>query len=133
MATTNFDRVGRALELLRTGLGPFVEREVKSAIATQALSAERVRGFVEDPMLANKAITDWDASALLKLMWDIWNEVFRRTLGLPSAAWCQKCATGATSGRTNSRSRATMPTVRWIRRLGCWWLYQHRRLMKLKR
>ncbi|MFZ4624630.1 MAG: Swt1 family HEPN domain-containing protein, partial [Rhodoferax sp.] len=81
MATTNFDRVGRALELLRAGLGPFVEREIRSAIATNALSAERVRGFIEDPMLANKAITEWDASALLKLMWDTWNEVFRRTLG----------------------------------------------------
>ena len=81
MATTNFDRVGRALELVRSGLGPFVEREIRSAIATNALSADRVRGYVEDPMLANKSITEWDASALLKLMWDIWNEVFRRTLG----------------------------------------------------
>jgi hypothetical protein len=38
----------------------------------------------------------------LKLMWDTWNEVFRKTLGLPSAAWCRKSGTGATSGRTSS-------------------------------
>ena len=30
MATTNHERVGKALELLKTGLGPFVEREFKA-------------------------------------------------------------------------------------------------------
>ena len=29
MATTNHERVGKALELLKIGLGPFVEREVQ--------------------------------------------------------------------------------------------------------
>ena len=81
MAITNFDRVGKALELLKAGLGPFVEREIKSAITVNTLSPERVRGFIEDPMLANKPITEWDSSALLKLMWDVWNDVFRHTLG----------------------------------------------------
>ena len=31
MAITNHERVGKAMELLRTGLGAFVEREIKSA------------------------------------------------------------------------------------------------------
>ena len=30
MAITNQERVGKAMELLRTGLAPFVEREFKS-------------------------------------------------------------------------------------------------------
>jgi hypothetical protein len=81
MTISNFDRVGKALELLKAGLGPFVEREIKSAIAVNTLSPERVRSFIEYPMLANKPITEWDSSALLKLMWDVWNDVFRHTLG----------------------------------------------------
>ncbi|MBI4756762.1 MAG: ATP-binding protein [Betaproteobacteria bacterium] len=81
MATTNHERVGKALELLKAGLGPFVEREIKTAIAANALSMQKVKGFVDDPNLANKGIVEWDAAALLKLMWETWNEVFRRTLG----------------------------------------------------
>ena len=81
MAITNYERVGKALELLRAGLGPFVDREIKAAIATNTLSMQRVRGFVEDPNLASKPIAEWDAAALLKLMWDTWNEVFKKPLG----------------------------------------------------
>ena len=29
MAITNHERVGKALDLLKAGLGPFVEREIK--------------------------------------------------------------------------------------------------------
>ena len=81
MAITNHERVGKALELLKTGLGPFVEREIKAAIAAKTLSMAKVKGFVDDPILANKSIGEWDAAALLKLMWETWNEVFRKTLG----------------------------------------------------
>ena len=81
MATTNHERVGKALELLKTGLGPFVEREIKAAIAVNTLSMAKVKGFVDDPNLGNKSIGEWDAAALLKLMWETWNEVFRKTLG----------------------------------------------------
>ncbi len=81
MAITNHERVGKALELLKTGLGPFVEREIKAAIAVNTLSMAKVKGFVDDPNLGNKSIGEWDAAALLKLMWETWNEVFRKTLG----------------------------------------------------
>ena len=81
MAITNHERVGKALELLKAGLGPFVEREIKSAIAASTISMPKVKGFVDDPNLANKSIPEWDAAALLKLMWETWNEVFRKTLG----------------------------------------------------
>ncbi|MEO8411712.1 MAG: Swt1 family HEPN domain-containing protein, partial [Propionivibrio sp.] len=81
MAITNHERVGKALDQLKAGLAPFVAREVKAAIAAHALSLPRVKGFVDDPILANKSIEDWDASALVKLMWETWNDVFRKTLG----------------------------------------------------
>ncbi|MGB4226559.1 MAG: Swt1 family HEPN domain-containing protein, partial [Candidatus Dechloromonas phosphoritropha] len=81
MAITNFERVGKTLELLKSGLAPFVEREIKAAIAANSLSMQKVRAFVDDPILANKTMGEWDVAALLKLMWETWNEVFRRTLG----------------------------------------------------
>ncbi len=81
MAITNHERVGKALELLKAGLGPFVEREIKTAIEANALSMQKVKGFLDDPMLGNKGIVEWDAAALLKLMWETWNEVFRKPLG----------------------------------------------------
>ena len=79
MAITNHERVGKALEILKTGLAPFVEREIKSAIASNSISMARVREFVDDPKLGNKSIGEWDAAALLKLMGDTWGDVFRRT------------------------------------------------------
>ena len=38
MAITNFERVGKTLELQKAGLAPFVEREIKAAIAANSLS-----------------------------------------------------------------------------------------------
>ncbi len=38
MVTTNNERVGKALELLRAGLGPFVERELMNAYGAEAHS-----------------------------------------------------------------------------------------------
>lgn len=81
MALTNRDRVGKALELLREGLAPYVEREVQEAVRAGAVNMETVRRFAEDPLLKNKLITEWDAASLLKLMWESWNDVFRKTLG----------------------------------------------------
>jgi predicted AAA+ superfamily ATPase len=81
MAVTNHERVGKALEYLKAGLGPFVEREVKAAIASNTVSMQKVKGFVDDPILAKKSIGEWDSAALLKLMWETWNDVFRKTLG----------------------------------------------------
>jgi predicted AAA+ superfamily ATPase len=80
MAITNHERVGKAMELLKQGLGPFVEREFKSSYKERAL-AEATRYLGEDRILAKKGISEWDAAGLLKLMWESWNDVFRRTLG----------------------------------------------------
>src|ERR1017187_6585200 len=80
MAVTNHERVGKAMDILKQGLGPFVEREFKSSYKDRAL-AEATRYMGEDRLLAKKGIGEWDAAGLLKLMWESWNDVFRRTLG----------------------------------------------------
>ena len=80
MAITNQDRVGKAMELLRVGLAPFVEREFKNQHATQAAEAAR-RYFSDDRTVGRKTVAEWDVAALLKLMWEAWNEVFAKILG----------------------------------------------------
>ena len=80
MAITNQERVGKAMELLRIGLAPFVEREFKSLHQAQAIDVAR-RYFGDDRAIGKKPVADWDVAALLKLMWEAWNEVFGKTLG----------------------------------------------------
>jgi predicted AAA+ superfamily ATPase len=80
MAITNHERVGRALELLRVGLAPYVERELKSAYKGKAQEqAEVLTDNAKD--LLDKAITEWDVAGLLKLMIAGWELVFKKTLG----------------------------------------------------
>jgi hypothetical protein len=80
MAITNHERVGNALDLLRAGLGPFVEREIKAAMK-DGVNVPALQALASDPIIKDKPITDWDAALLLKAMWESWNEVFRKTLG----------------------------------------------------
>ena len=80
MAITNQERVGKAMELLRAGLAPFVEREYNSKYGVKA--AEQARKYLRDDSALNqKAIADWDVAALLNLGWEAWNDVFSKTLG----------------------------------------------------
>lgn len=80
MAMTNHERVGKALDLLKAGLAPFVEREFQSAYSG-ASTAEAARFLGEDRLNAKRPIEEWDVAALLKLMWEAWNEIFRKPLG----------------------------------------------------
>jgi predicted AAA+ superfamily ATPase len=82
VAITNQERVGKAMDLLKAGLQPFVERELKAQhaqgwldIVRQSVSDSQVRLFEE-----GKA-PRWDAASLLAVLWNQWNTVFRRTLG----------------------------------------------------
>jgi predicted AAA+ superfamily ATPase len=81
MAITNQERVGKAMDLLRTGLAPFVERELKAADKSGAVRMDAITRYADDPKLRNRPIAQWDVAALLKLMGDTWNDVFKRTLG----------------------------------------------------
>jgi predicted AAA+ superfamily ATPase len=67
------------MEALQAGLGPFVERELENVFKSRALQeALRIAG---DERMARQRPRDWDVAALLKIMWEAWNDVFRRTLG----------------------------------------------------
>ena len=80
MAISNQERVGKALEQLKAGLAPFVDREFTSLYKEKAL--EEANQYVRDPrQKTDHPFTEWDAAALLKLMWDAWNSVFRQVLG----------------------------------------------------
>jgi len=80
MAITNHERIGKTMDLLKAGLAPFVEQEFVAVHAGAALSkARQIMG--EDRLLGNKPLSEWDSTALLKLMWEAWNDVFGRVLG----------------------------------------------------
>src|SRR5437867_3170154 len=81
MAMTNHERVGKALDLLKVGLGPFIEREFTSVYKDRALAEARRLLPADDRLNSSRPIDQWDAAVLLKVMWDAWNEVFGRTLG----------------------------------------------------
>jgi predicted AAA+ superfamily ATPase len=82
MAITNHERVGKALSLLKDGLRPFVERELKSqyqqgwfdelkaSLPPQQLS---FAGTEEEPF--------GDIAVVLAVLWNQWNTVFKKTLG----------------------------------------------------
>ncbi len=79
MAMSNRDRVRKGLDELKTGLTPFVERELKSKLGSY---------WVEEITTRSKAIRrqadgqiHWDSQALLKAMVDNWQGVFRYVLG----------------------------------------------------
>src|SRR4029077_19457185 len=72
MAVTNRDRVSKGLELLASGLRPFVERELKARLAASWETTGR-----ESSQKVN-----WDdPQTLLGSMLDHWNTVFRDSLG----------------------------------------------------
>ena len=82
MAITNHERVGKALDLLKEGVRPFVEREMKAQYQQawfeefrQALPPQQISFFPDE------AGARWDAAAVLAAIWGKWNEVFRKTLG----------------------------------------------------
>ena len=81
MADTNNERVGKALDLLKEGLSPFVAREMKTALSSSQVSASDLRRFTTDPMLSKRPVAEWDVAGLLALMWETWNQVFREILG----------------------------------------------------
>jgi len=80
MAVTNEEQVGRALDVLRTGLAPFVEREFAASYG-ECVHDELRRRLGEDRVVGQKPVGEWDAAVLLRVLWDSWNDVFRKTLG----------------------------------------------------
>ncbi len=81
MALSNYDRVGKTMEILKAGLAPFVEREVYARLSARD-AEEMITDFANGGRnLSGKSINQWDVAALLNFMWIKWNEIYSRTLG----------------------------------------------------
>jgi predicted AAA+ superfamily ATPase len=81
MAITNYERVGKSLELLRDGLRPFIERELSAKYGKYWIT-KSTEGWQNDPNWPEGAdLPNLDAAIILRVMWEQWNEVFRNTLG----------------------------------------------------
>lgn len=80
MAITNRERIEKAMDLLRQGLAPYVAREFKSMYQDGAGNEAR-RYMTDDRNIGKKPLEEWDVSALVRLLWESWNDVFGRTLG----------------------------------------------------
>jgi hypothetical protein len=72
-----------ALDALTDALRPYVEERLKATHGDDWVAVVR-KGFQSDRQQQDLSdeIGNWDAHALLSVMWDHWNSVFRRHLGL---------------------------------------------------
>lgn len=78
MALSNRERVGKGMDLLATGLQPFVERELKSKLGANWASV------VDVGRNSGRNINWLDPLVLLNAMCNHWREVFDATLGKES-------------------------------------------------
>jgi len=81
MAITNSERVGKALDLLKDGLRPYVERELKATYKDRWIETARP-SFPDwqQPGKEGKGL-NWDTQALLQVMCELWNDCFKKILG----------------------------------------------------
>ncbi len=84
MTISNADRVGKAIELLRDGLFPFIKREMQATYGKEWDT--RAAKILEERALLRGANPDLpsgslDFQAMVTLLLQQWEEVFRRTLG----------------------------------------------------
>ena len=75
MSVSNYDRIGKALKLLNSALAPYVAAEFKRVFPDDAVKT--AKGYFIDVRGLDDDMSKWDSSAVLKAMWDGWNDVFR--------------------------------------------------------
>jgi predicted AAA+ superfamily ATPase len=75
------------MDLLRDGLAPFVEREIEARAKKSPGLMAQVTQSAEAARVADKHYGAWDVAALLKLMADVWQTVFRSVLGQTERSW----------------------------------------------
>lgn len=82
MAITNYERVGKVLNLLKDGLRPFVERELKAQYQQGWLQEAKTSLSPQQMSIAGtEAEPLGDVANVLAIIWNEWNAVFRKTLG----------------------------------------------------
>jgi hypothetical protein len=82
MVITNRERVGRALELLKRGLRPYLEREIRAAYKERWEEVARERLPARSRELNAGKPLNRDTQVLLQVMCDrdIWRDCFQGTL-----------------------------------------------------
>jgi hypothetical protein len=73
-------QIATAMDLLTEGLTPYVEVKLR-AIHRENWVRAASNSFRDDRVRSQGSGIDWDAHALLTVMWDQWNAVFRNELG----------------------------------------------------
>ena len=82
MAVTNYERVGKVLNLLKDGLRPFVERELKAQYQQGWLAELKTSLSPQQLSFAGtEAEPLGDIATVLAVIWNQWNTVFKKTLG----------------------------------------------------
>ncbi|URR36250.1 Swt1 family HEPN domain-containing protein [Thermosynechococcus sp. HN-54] len=81
MSISNYERVGRALNLLLEGLYLFVEREMKASYGDRWLQevAQCLPEYNQNK--SSEEVLQRDVSAVLIVIWEKWHDVFKKTLG----------------------------------------------------
>ncbi len=102
MAISNIERIGKGLAILRAGLAPYIQRELKNFHKERWL-VTGVQAVLENNM-GREALTGagtpeerfarLDIQALLVILWENWNNVFKNDWAL-RAQLCQRTARGA--------------------------------------
>ncbi|MGA8030571.1 MAG: Swt1 family HEPN domain-containing protein [Bryobacteraceae bacterium] len=81
MAITNSERVGKALDVLKDGLRPYVERELKATYKDRWIDTARP-SFPDWQHTGKEGKgLNWDIQALLQVMCELWNDCFKKILG----------------------------------------------------
>ena len=80
MAYSNYERVGKAIGLLASGLAPFVERECRSKFGQNWLQAVQRMDTHRGGVGRLRKVNPEDAYFLLRVIWDEWNTTFGRKL-----------------------------------------------------
>ena len=82
MAITNQERIGKAIDLLKAGLAPFVSREFVKYYDHEGRPYQALKRILGRPVQDRQdPFQELDTAALLAVMEKTWNEVFRNTLG----------------------------------------------------
>jgi hypothetical protein len=80
--TTNYERVGSTLELLRDGIKPFAVQELSTALGENWLQeAGKRHNKPNEVQKAFDADAGGDLKVILEVVWNSWNEVFNKILG----------------------------------------------------
>ncbi len=81
MAVTNHERISKALDLLKAGLRPYFEREMRANLGERWID-EASNSFRDGRLPRDaKGAVNWDAHALLSVTAGQWNPVFSKKLG----------------------------------------------------